>query len=552
MKKEDEDIVNTYEDSSVLKLAYLLAKRTVPVCMGFIIMYINNFITMSFAGHFSNIHSSNPSMVESNAIFATSNPSVVQSNVLFATSNPSIVQSNVIFAGIALAIMYANVTFSSLIIGMSSAIDTLASQHYGAGNNVEVGIVLQRSCMVCLMIAIPLVSTWFFSKDLFLYFGIAEPVAIVVQQYLTWRALGVPVDIVTISYDKYLAAIGAVNPQVYANIVQNIALIFFNYIFVVYLQYDYPALALSWVLSSVISLITIYLFSYQHHAVRQTLQPFDIKAFTKWGEFMSLGFPATFMLISEWWAFEFLTLCASTLGTAEVAAQTVMMQTTYLCYMIPYGLSSAGSSLVGNFIGARKLAVAIRMAKLVIYVDIVCQLIVGRMILLCGQYIIGSFTNDISIVRIAVLILPILPFLTLFDGLSAVAAGVLRGAGKQIYGAYSNLTSFYVVGLPCALFLCFHTTMQVRGLMTGITLGSGVQALFLLSLIFCGEKYVFTSSITPSQDSKRSHQNEIVSVENHAYISIPEAVTELVNRTIVSGSFNRYSPIPDEVQSSKV
>jgi MATE family multidrug resistance protein len=116
------------------------------------------------------------------------------------------------------------------------------------------------------------------------------------------------------------------------------------------------------------------------------------------------------MLISEWWAFEFLTLCASKLGTAEVAAQTVMMQTTYLCYMIPYGLSSAGSSLVGNFIGAGKLPVAIRMAKMVIYVDIACQLVVGRIILLCGQYIIESFTNDISIVRIAVLILPILPF----------------------------------------------------------------------------------------------------------------------------------------------
>jgi hypothetical protein len=85
--------------------------------------------------------------------------------------------------------------------------------------------------------------------------------------------------------------------------------------------------------------------------------------------------------------------------------------------------------------------------------------------------------------------------------------------------------------------------------MAGITLGSGVQALFLLSLIFCGEKYVFTSSITPSQDNNyniaRSHQNEIISVENHAYISIPEA--ELVNRTILNGNSNSYSPILDEV-----
>lgn len=481
----DQDIVNTHSTSHFTHLGYLLAKRAGPVCIGFIFMYLNNFITMAFAGHFT-------------------------------TANPTGTQSNVIFAGIALSIMYANVTFSSLMIGMSSAIDTLASQHYGAGNYSEVGVVLQRSCLICLTVALPLVGSWYFSKHLFLYFGVEEAVAEVVQTYLTVRSLGVPVDILSISYDKYLSAIGVVSPHVYANLVQNIVLVLVNFLLVVHLQLDYPALAFAWVLASLASLATIVGMSISAPAVRATLQRPSARALQRWGEFVSLGVPATLMLISEWWAYEFLTLCASTLGTAEVAAQTVMMQTVYLCYMIPYGISSAASSLVGNFIGAEKVAVAVRMGRLAVGLDFICQLIVGKLALTYGEFLIESFTNDVSIVRVAVRILPVVPFLTLCDGLSAVGAGVLRGAGKQKYGAVANLASFYIVGLPSALYLCFHTTLQVRGLMTGIALGSATQASFLIGYILIGEKHLYTASIEPTSEIDYLHAS-------HNYIPIPES-----------------------------
>ena len=483
----DRDIVNTTTTSHSTHLLYLLTKRAGPVCVGFIFMYLNNFITMAFAGHFSTVN--------------------------FSGST----QSNVIFAGIALSIMYANVTFSSLMIGMSSAIDTLASQHYGAGNYTEVGIVLQRSCLVCLTVAFPLVGSWFFSQHLFLYLGVEKAVAEVVQTYLIVRSLGVPIDIISISYDKYLSAIGVVAPHVYANLVQNIVLVLTNFLLVVHFQFDYPALAIAWVLASLASLVTIVGMSISAPAVRATLQPrLSMRAWERWGEFMSLGLPATLMIISEWWAYEFLTLCASTLGTAEVAAQTVMMQTVYLCYMIPYGISSATSSLVGNFIGADKVSVAVRVGRLAVGVDFLCQLLIGVLALTYGKYMIESFTNDASIVAVAVQILPIVPFLTLCDGLSAVGAGVLRGAGKQNYGAVANLTSFYAVGLPSAIYLCFHTSLQVRGLMTGIALGSATQASFLIGYVLFGEKSLYTSSIDIGLNNNGNILQSL-----YAYNSIP-------------------------------
>lgn len=66
--------------------------------------------------------------------------------------------------------------------------------------------------------------------------------------------------------------------------------------------------------------------SLYHPSVQLTLQPFHWSAFTKWYEFIVLSLPATLMLCSEWWSFEFLTLMASKLGTNEVSAQTIIIQ----------------------------------------------------------------------------------------------------------------------------------------------------------------------------------------------------------------------------------
>lgn len=74
------------------------------------------------------------------------------------------------------------------------------------------------------------------------------------------------------------------------------------------------------------------------------------------------------MLCSEWWAYEVLNLFASfkdtgAVGTA-VAAQTIILQTASLVFMIPLGLGVASASLVGNAIGAKKRALAIQLGTI--------------------------------------------------------------------------------------------------------------------------------------------------------------------------------------------
>lgn len=51
-------------------------------------------------------------------------------------------------------------------------------------------------------------------------------------------------------------------------------------------------------------------------------------------------------------------------------------------------------------------------------------------------------------------------------------------------GAYVNLGSFYLVGIPTALFLGFVLKMEAKGLWMGISCGSIVQFLLLAVITF--------------------------------------------------------------------
>ena len=64
---------------------------------------------------------------------------------------------------------------------------------------------------------------------------------------------------------------------------------------------------------------------------------------------------------------------------------------------------------------------------------------------------------------------------------------VPRGSGWQDIGAYVNLETYYLVGVPVGVVLAFVVHLKGKGLWIGILTGSTVEA-FLLAL-----KTIFTN-----------------------------------------------------------
>ncbi len=57
-------------------------------------------------------------------------------------------------------------------------------------------------------------------------------------------------------------------------------------------------------------------------------------------------------------------------------------------------------------------------------------------------------------------------------------SGALRGAGKQVLGAVTNFTCYYIVGLPIGICLALLADLGVMGMWIGIGIADTLQVKF--------------------------------------------------------------------------
>lgn len=94
------------------------------------------------------------------------------------------------------------------------------------------------------------------------------------------------------------------------------------------------------------------------------------------------------------------------------------------------------------------------------------------------------FSNDTELSSLIAKILIILAFYIIFDGLSVVLGGAIRGAGKQLLAAPCVLVSYYILGLPTAAYFGFVAELGVVGLCLGTLFGTMCHAGLFYILIW--------------------------------------------------------------------
>ena len=81
------------------------------------------------------------------------------------------------------------------------------------------------------------------------------------------------------------------------------------------------------------------------------------------------------------------------------------------------------------------------------------------------------FTRDEEVIALVADVMPLCAAMQVFDALTAVAHGLLRGIGKQSFGGYVNLATYYLIGLPLSAAAAFGLGWRLLGLWLGVTVG---------------------------------------------------------------------------------
>lgn len=200
--------------------------------------------------------------------------------------------------------------------------------------------------------------------------------------------------------------------------------------------------------------------------------------------FVRLAIPSAVMVCLEMWSFELMVLLSGLLPNPELETSvlSISLNTAATVWMIPFGLSCAVSTRVSNELGAGDPETA-RLAVGVVFVMAITEgILVGSVLILIRNVWGYAYSDEVEVIRYVAIMMPILAVSNFLDGLQCVLSGTARGCGWQKIGAYINLGSYYLVGIPAAVLLAFVFKIGGKGLWLGIICALVVQVLSLLTV----------------------------------------------------------------------
>ena len=178
-----------------------------------------------------------------------------------------------------------------------------------------------------------------------------------------------------------------------AMILSTLLHVLLSLLFVFHLEYGIIGLAMAVTCKDFVLFALTTLYGQLTENVYEVMVPFDKEALRGWGEYLSISIPAAIMICAEYYAFEFITVAAGTLGVIELASITVVYSYSTLLFMIALGIQEGTCTLIGNCIGANNVPLAKRFYHLIAKITTVLVVLLSLVTLIARKPIVALFTT---------------------------------------------------------------------------------------------------------------------------------------------------------------
>lgn len=384
-------------------------------------------------------------------------------------------------AGLGGAIFLA---FSIAGQGVMMGLDPLVAQALGARDPILARGMLWQGVwlglLVSAVLAVPIALVPLALEPL----GVAADLTAQTQTFTWIRILSLPPMLVFVALRSYLQAHRLTWPMVAAVVVANIL----NYVLDVILVFGagpIPSLgaagaAISTVFCTVVQ-VALLCLGMRLVRVPEFPRPLRRMSFARMREAFVVGLPVGLQLGAEVGVFAFAGFLAARMSATAASAHQIAITLASVSFCVAVGVSSAGAVRVGHGVGAWDTKAARHSGLLTFAVGGGFMGASALVFLYAPYLLVGTLTDKQDIIDAAVPLLAIAAAFQVSDGLQAVGAGVLRGAGDTKFAFVANLVGHYVVGLPVALFAGLWLHRGVEGLWYGLAAGLTVVAIALFA-----------------------------------------------------------------------
>ncbi|XP_038880135.1 protein DETOXIFICATION 16-like isoform X2 [Benincasa hispida] len=366
-------------------------------------------------------------------------------------------------------------------MGLASALDTFCGQSYGAKQYHMLGIHMERAIIVLLLVSIPLAFIWANTGEILKLLGQDAQISVEAGKYAKCLIPCLFAHGLVQCLNRFLQTQNVVFPMMMSSGIAALLHIPLCWVMVFKAGLGTRGAAVANSISYWINALILILYVKLSSSCSKSWTGFSGLAFHNVPYFLKLAIPSTVMVCLELWSFEMMVLLSGLLPNPklETSVLSISLNTDLTVWMIPMGLSAAASTRVSNELGAGRPAAAKLAACVVMIIAIIEGLLLGTVLILI-RYVWGyAYSNEQEVVKYVADIVPLIAVSSFLDGLQCVLSGIARGCGWQKIGAYVNLGSYYLVGIPSAVLLAFVLQVGGKGLWLGIICALAVQTVSL-------------------------------------------------------------------------
>lgn len=384
-------------------------------------------------------------------------------------------------AGLASALhMAVLLVCTGTLLGMGP----LVSQAFGAGERLECRRVLVAGLWLGMLLGVPVVWLNAEGERLALLLGQPPEVARLAGGYMRALAWGVPPVVLFFACRQFIEGMGLTRaPMVMTffglavNYLGNRALIYGIEGWVPALGVVGSGWATTLVRWAMLGAMVYYLVRHPAlHPFRGVRWRPDRERLRR---IVQIGWPAGTQLGLEVGLFSFAAVMMGWFGPLEQGTHQVTINIASTTFMVALGISIAGSIRVGQQLGARNPGGARRAATLTYALAIGTMAVFALLFVLAPEFLIGLYTRDPGVLRLGVLLLWVAAAFQIFDGAQVAGFCVLRGAADTRVPMLLAALGYWVIGLPFAYLLGFHSPLGPVGVWAGLCIALAAVALLL-------------------------------------------------------------------------
>ena len=351
------------------------------------------------------------------------------------------------------AVYWPVLVFVLIFGGVGLSVQTVVAQAFGGRRFARASQATWTALWASLMTlpvfaALAFLGPWIFSP-----FGIPTDIHHMAMQYWLPRMIGAPLGIALWSILGFFNGIGRPLMTMRVTVTVAIANAILNQLFVIDLSLGLAGSAWATNVAQLLGVV-FALFAFVNRENRTRYRSHLTLRLRRRALVaqLKLGLPMGVLYSADITGLALFQLMQVRSGTIDGASTQIVMMLTSFCYMPAVGIAMAGTTLVGQAIGAKRLDWAASLGNAIILITVLYMGLSGILIAVAGPWIMPLFTNRADPDALAVIsrgctLLWIAGGYQLFDGLNLAGSACLRGAGDV------RLPSVMVLALSWGFFV---------------------------------------------------------------------------------------------------